>query len=49
MIINFQVSQEPHDFYKSIACPIIKISMVGITNFENRLPNTTVYWVKRVW
>ena len=37
--MNSVVSQEPHDFNKPIACLIIKIFMIGITHFENRLPN----------
>ena len=53
IITNLYVSRELHDFYKPIACLIIKILMIGITNFENRSPkgfhNTTVYCGKRVW
>ena len=51
IIINLYVSQELHDFYKPIARLIIKIFMIAITNFENRLTNgfhdITVYWGKQ--
>ena len=30
IIINLYVRNESHDFYKSIACLIIKISVIGI-------------------
>ena len=53
IIINLKVSQEPHDFYKPIACLIIKIFMIENQNQILRLPNgfhnTAVYWGKRVW
>ena len=53
IIINIYVSQEPHDFYKPIACLVIKIFMIGNRNQILRLPNgfynTAVDWGKRVW
>ena len=49
-IINLYVTHESHDFYKPIACLIIKISMIEIRiRFPNGFYNTAVYLEKWVW
>ena len=54
IIINIWVSQVSHDFYKPIACLIIKIFMIGnlqilIFCFPKGFYNTAVYSGKWVW
>ena len=46
---NYKPVGQSHDFYKPIACLIIKIFMSGNRNFIFRFLYTIVYWRNWIW